>query len=82
MIRGDKGDGFPANALIAGFVFDVLRRRGVLHRSGIAQRIRDVSDAIPERLDGDQRVASLSALRHLLDNPHTPRRSLFDFFKF
>jgi len=81
MANSDKGDGFPANALVAGFVFDVLRRRGVLHRSGIAQRIRDVSDAIPDRLEGDQRVASLAALRHLLDNPRTERRSLFDLFK-
>ena len=29
----DKGEGFPANAMIASFVLDVLERRGVLRRS-------------------------------------------------
>ena len=35
----------------------------------IAETIRQMSDNIPPRLEGDQRTASLAALRALIDNP-------------
>ncbi len=74
-------EGFPANAMVAYFVFDVLEQRGVLRRTGLAETIRNISDKIPQHLIGDQRVASLSALRALLDDPNAPRVTLRDWFK-
>jgi len=73
-------EGFPANAMIASFVFDVLQERGVLRRSNIAEAIRDVSDKVPPHLIGEQRIASLSALRSLMDDPNANRVTLREWF--
>jgi len=81
MAHGKGGEGFPANAMIASFVFDVLEQRGVLRRTGLAETIRNISDKIPQHLIGDQRVASLSALRSLLDDPDENRVNLREWFK-
>ncbi len=77
----DKGEGFPANAMVASFVLDVLERRGVLRHSGLVETIRNISDRVPQHLIGDQRVASLEALRALLDDPHANRVTLREWFK-
>jgi hypothetical protein len=79
--HNDRGDGYPANALIASFVFDVLERRGILKRTGLAATIRRISDGVPQHLVGDQRVASLAALRSLLDDPDARRVSFHDWFR-
>lgn len=81
MAQEDGGEGFPANAMVASFVFDVLERCGVLRRSQIAETIRNISDGVPPHLVGEQRVASLSALRSLLDDPDAHRVRLRDWFK-
>jgi hypothetical protein len=81
MAYQNRGEGFPANAMIASFVLDVLEQRGVLHRSGFVETIRNISDRIPPHLVGDQRVASLTALRALLDDPHAHRVTLREWFK-
>ena len=81
MAYENRGEGFPANAMIASFVLDVLERRGVLRRSGFVETIRNISDRIPLHLVGDQRVASLAALRALLDDPEAHRVTLRDWFK-
>jgi hypothetical protein len=82
MAHGDGGEGFPANAMIASDVLDVLRQRGVLRRTGLAETIRNISHNVQQHLIGEQRVASLSALRSLLDNPNENRVTLRDWFKF
>ena len=82
MMVHDKGEGFPANAMIASFVLDVLEQRGVLRRSGLVETIRNMSDRIPQHLIGDQRVASLEALRALLDDPHANRVTFREWFRF
>jgi exopolyphosphatase/pppGpp-phosphohydrolase len=76
----DRGEGFPANAIIASFVFDILEQHGVFRRSGLAERIRAVSDRMPSHLRGEQRVASLAALRYLVDDPAAPRVTLREWF--
>jgi len=81
MARRDNGGGFPANAMIASFVFDILRHHGVLRRSGLAERIRSVSDGVPSHLVGEQRVASLAALRSLLDDPEGRRVTIREWFR-
>ena len=43
MAHGDGGEGFPANAMIASDVLDVLRQRGVLRRTGLAETIRNIA---------------------------------------
>ena len=64
---------YPANAMIATFVLNALKSRGVLRRTNITQTICNLSDTVPERLIGDQRVASLCALRALLEDPASRR---------
>ena len=81
MAYRERGEGFPANAMIASYVLDVLEQRGVLRRAGLVERIRNISDKIPQHLVGDQRVAALSALRALLDDPNAPRVTLREWFK-
>ena len=81
MAYENRGEGFPANAMIASFVLDVLERRGVLRRSGLVETIRNISDRIPPHLVGDQRVASLAALRALVDDPNAHRVTLREWFK-
>ena len=82
MMYHDKGEGFPANAMIASFVLDVLERRGVLRHGSLVDTIRNMSDRIPQHLVGDQRVASLEALRALLDDPQANRVTFREWFKF
>ncbi|MGY9105801.1 MAG: hypothetical protein ACKVG0_04595 [Alphaproteobacteria bacterium] len=82
MAHGDGGEGFPKNAMIASYLLDVLRQRGVLRRTGLAETILNISDNVPQHLIGEQRIASLSALRSLLDNPNENRVTLRDWFKF
>jgi hypothetical protein len=77
----DKGEGFPANAIIASFVFDILEKHGVLRRSRFAENIRTMSERVPPHLEGEQRVASLAALRYLLDDPAAPRVTLREWFR-
>ncbi len=81
MAYRERGEGFPANAMIASYVLNVLEQRGVLRRTGLVETIRNISDKIPQHLIGDQRVASLSALRALLDDPNAPRVTLREWFK-
>lgn len=81
MAYEDRGEGFPANAMVASFVLDVLERRGVLRHSGLVETIRNISDRIPQHLIGDQRVASLAALRALLDDPRAHRVTLREWFR-
>ena len=68
MTYKDSAVSYPANAMIATFVLNVLESHGVLRRTNLTETIRKLSDMIPDRLVGDQRVASLSALRMLLDD--------------
>ena len=64
---------YPGNALVAAFVFRILDSRGALRRAHVADAIRRASDQIPRRLIGDPRVATLCALRALLDDPQARR---------
>lgn len=73
MAERDNAVLFPVNAMIATFVLNALESRGVLRRTNLTQTIRKLSDTVPERLIGDQRVASLCALRALLDDPDSRR---------
>jgi hypothetical protein len=76
----DKGEGYPANALIAAFVFDILKEHGVLRRSNFVENLRAASERIPHHLVGEQRVASLTALKAIVDDPSAPRVTLSDWF--
>ena len=69
MAERDSATSYPANAMIATFVLNVLESRGVLRRTNLTQTIRKLSDTGPDRLIADQRVASLCALRAWLDDP-------------
>jgi len=76
----NRCEGFPGNSMIASFVFDVLEQRGVLRRNKIAEAIRDVWDKVPPHLIGEERIASLSALRSLMDDPNASRVTLRKWF--
>lgn len=51
----------------------MLQSRGALRRAHVAEAIRRASDQIPRRLIGDPRVATLCALRAMLDDPQARR---------
>jgi hypothetical protein len=77
----DESECYPANAIVASFVFHVLREKGVLRHTGLASTIRKISDELPPHLVGEPRVASLAALCSLLDEPNRRRGGLFKWFK-
>lgn len=81
MALRDKGEGYPVNAMIASFVFEILREHGVLRRSNVVENLRSMSDRVPPHLVGEQRVASFAALRHIMDDPAAPRVTLRDWFE-
>ena len=60
---------YPANALIAAYVLDALAAGGVLRRTDIAGALERMAERVPPHWLADQRMASLTALRTLLEDP-------------
>ncbi len=73
MTDKDPAGEYPGHALAAAFVFRMLESRGAFRRPHVAEAIRKASDHIPRRLIDDPRVATLSALRTMLDHPEARR---------